>query len=309
MRRLAQFARILFCLGAVALASAQEKPPPASDAEADALYQAKNWVEAARAYESIAAVDASNGRAWYRLGVARLSGGKYSEAAEALAHAVTTVAPQIRPFAMYNLAAAHARMGHTDQAFAWLNKAVEAGFAQPQQMESDEDLASLHSDSRFAGIQKLLQERAQPCRFRPEYRQFDFWVGNWNVTVSAGQPGAGQVVGTSQVERILGDCVIFENYHTPAAFEGKSFSFYDAELKKWRQTWVANNGSVSEFLGEFRDGAMRYEGESHAPGGGRALRRMVLSLTTADRVRQYSESSTDGGKTWSLAYDFTYLRQ
>ncbi|MGE0128995.1 MAG: hypothetical protein AB7U82_13025 [Blastocatellales bacterium] len=68
-------------------------------------------------------------------------------------------------------------------------------------------------------------------------------------------------------------------------------------------------GNVSEFSGEYKDGAMRYEGESHLANGAKVLRRMIVYNLGADRVRQYSERSTDEGKTWGVAYDFLYVRK
>ena len=66
---------------------------------------------------------------------------------------------------------------------------------------------------------------------------------------------------------------------------------------------------MSEFAGEFKDSAMRFEGESHRPEGTRILRRLTFFNLGLDRVRQFSEASTDGGKTWNLDYDFTYIRK
>ena len=68
-------------------------------------------------------------------------------------------------------------------------------------------------------------------------------------------------------------------------------------------------GNVSEFAGEYRAGAMRFEGESHRRDGRTLLRRMQVFNTGADAVRQTSEASTDGGKTWAALYDFTYKRK
>jgi hypothetical protein len=137
----------------------------------------------------------------------------------------------------------------------------------------------------------------------PEYKQFDFWVGEWDVMDN------GRKIATSSIQRIVGDCIIFENYSQEDGYSGKSFNFFDATLRKWRQTWVDSSGNVSEFAGEFRDNAMRLEGESHRQNGQRVLRRMILSTVRPDRVRQYSERSVDGGTTWSLAYDYLYIRR
>lgn len=144
---------------------------------------------------------------------------------------------------------------------------------------------------------------ATPCESVPEHRQFDYWIGEWNVT------NQNEKIADSSIQRIVGGCVIYENYSQADGYTGKSFNFYDSNLKKWRQTWVDATGNVSEFAGEFKDGAMHYEGESHLKNGSRVLRKMIVYNLSPDRVRQYSERSIDGGKTWTIAYDFTYERK
>lgn len=141
------------------------------------------------------------------------------------------------------------------------------------------------------------------CESTPEPRQLDFWVGQWEVT------SEGRKIATSNIQRILRGCVIFENYSQGRDYEGKSFTFYDSVLKKWRQTWVDHEGIVSEFSGSFKDGAMQLEGVTHRPNGVTVMRRMVLSPLSDGRVRQFSLASDDGGKTWSVAYDFVYVRK
>jgi hypothetical protein len=143
----------------------------------------------------------------------------------------------------------------------------------------------------------------KPCAVRPEHRQFDFWVGEWEVT------SQGKQIAASSIQRIVEGCVIVENYSQPNGYSGKSLSFFDAHLGKWRQTWADSAGNVSEFVGAYTENAMRFEGESHLQDGRKVLRRMTLSSLGPDRVRQYSERSTDGGKTWNVAYDFIYRRK
>jgi hypothetical protein len=145
--------------------------------------------------------------------------------------------------------------------------------------------------------------KTSPCVFKQEHRQFDFWVGEWDVM------NKDTKIATSSIQRIVSDCIILENYSQQDGYTGKSFNFYDAALGKWRQTWVDRMGSVSEFVGEFKDNAMRFEGETHRRDGVKVLSRMTLFNLGAERVRQYSERSLDGGKTWVVAYDFTYLRR
>ena len=57
----------------------------------------------------------------------------------------------------YNLACAHALAGDRDKAFVALDKAVGAGFADTGQLATDEDLASLHADPRYAALVQRLR--------------------------------------------------------------------------------------------------------------------------------------------------------
>jgi hypothetical protein len=84
-------------------------------------------------------------------------------------------------------------------------------------------------------------------------------------------------------------------------------NFYDPKLRRWRQTWVDASGNVSEFSGEFRDGAMQFEGETHMADGGTILRRMTLLRLEDGRIRQSSERSADGGASWAPFYDLEYV--
>jgi hypothetical protein len=68
-------------------------------------------------------------------------------------------------------------------------------------------------------------------------------------------------------------------------------------------------GRISEFSGEYKEGAMRFEGESHLSDRRRVLRRMTLFNLDGEHVRQFSRVSFDDGKTWSVNDDFTYTRK
>jgi pentatricopeptide repeat protein len=57
-----------------------------------------------------------------------------------------------RGVAYYNMACAYARLKQTDKAFEMLGKAVDEGFADRRTLETDEDLAPLRTDARFAAI-------------------------------------------------------------------------------------------------------------------------------------------------------------
>ena len=143
-----------------------------------------------------------------------------------------------------------------------------------------------------------------PCKTRPEHRQFDFWVGEWDVINPRGQRA-----GTNSVQLILGDCVVFENWTGARGGHGKSFNVYNAAKGKWQQTWVDNSGGVLELLGEYKDNQMRLVGERKGSDGSVTLQRITFTKLGDGGVRQLWDQSTDGGKTWAVAFDGTYVRK
>ncbi|MDH3459056.1 MAG: hypothetical protein OER90_19620, partial [Gemmatimonadota bacterium] len=50
------------------------------------------------------------------------------------------------------------------------------------------------------------QQQAGPCS-APEYRQFDFWLGTWNVETKDGK-----TAGTNHITQILNGCALREEW-------------------------------------------------------------------------------------------------
>ena len=133
--------------------------------------------------------------------------------------------------------------------------------------------------------------------------QFDFWLGAWDVFSEE------KLIASSRIEKIVNGQIIIENYQQPDGYSGKSINYYDGHLKKWRQNWVDVNGTVGDFSGECKDNIMRFDGESHLRDGRKILRLMIVSRSSENEVRQYSERSDDDGQSWKVAYNFTYRRK
>jgi predicted negative regulator of RcsB-dependent stress response len=60
----------------------------------------------------------------------------------------------------YNLACFEALEGNIEEAFTWLQGAVDAGFEDPAWIEQDEDLTSLRDDPRFQEILVIAGENS-----------------------------------------------------------------------------------------------------------------------------------------------------
>ena len=291
----------LVCLPCVGLSRSAPPAQEGGTATADGYFLKQDWPNAEKAYASLVEAEPGNGKAWYRLGVARQSQKKYKEAVEAYLKAE---AIGHNPVVMYNLGSAYAQLGDKGNAFAWLDKAVAAGFRQVELAKSDPDLAPLREDARYQALLPRLEALAHPCKTLPEARQFDFWVGKWEV-----RSPDGQLAGTNEIQLILGECVLLENWKGARGGNGKSINTFNKYKGKWQQTWVDDQGDITEFVnGEYKDQVMRFQAETRGADGKSLLRRLSFFNLGKDKVRQFSEQSTDGGKTWSTEYDLTYTR-
>ncbi len=138
----------------------------------------------------------------------------------------------------------------------------------------------------------------------PEHRQFDFWVGEWDVFPT----GKGAQVATSRIEKLYGGCAIRENWMPKSQQDGGSLNGYDARDRVWRQTWLDSSGAQVVFTGGLEGAAMVLTGiwrDANGPGKD-ALTRMTYTRGDDGSVRQLGEQSTDAGKTWQPSFDFTY---
>jgi hypothetical protein len=149
-----------------------------------------------------------------------------------------------------------------------------------------------------------------PCPTRAEARQFDFWIGTWDVTPwQVAKPTAQQKMGVNEVYPILEHCVISENWEGARGGKGKSYNFYDTNVKHWRQIWIADGGTSLDYTGDFSDGAMRFRGWTLDAKGNRVEQKLTFFSVAPDTVRQLFEQSTDGGKTWTPTFDGRYVRR
>ena len=145
-----------------------------------------------------------------------------------------------------------------------------------------------------------------PCT-APEYRQFDFWVGNWDV-----RDPSGQVVGTNNITREYGGCVIQEHWEAkgPVAQIGSSFNTYSVPGRHWHQTWVDSTGGFLLLDGGMVNGSMLLTAEAPARTGTGMVRHRIRFTPNPDgTVRQLWEVSRDSGKTWTANFDGLYVRK
>jgi ketosteroid isomerase-like protein len=140
-----------------------------------------------------------------------------------------------------------------------------------------------------------------PCA-AAEYHQFDFWIGNWDV-FDVDNPNT--QVASVRVDRILGECVLREDYQDTNGHLGQSFTIYDAPQKLWRQSWVTNRGELLLLDGSFQSGEMTLNAVEHTSDGKTKQIRGTWKPVEGG-VRETAVSSTDGGKTWKPWFDLMF---
>lgn len=144
-----------------------------------------------------------------------------------------------------------------------------------------------------------------PCA-GAEHRQFDFWVGDWDVADPEGAPA-----GRNRIEPILGGCVLMESWEGAGGSTGRSFNMYDARGDgRWHQTWVDGSGGRLDLVGGLdAEGRMVLSGERPAPEGGTVLHRITWTPLPDGSVRQHWQASRDGGEAWEDLFVGIYTRR
>ena len=301
---------VLMLLSPLAVAAqAPTSPTTAELAPANAAFLRSDWKAALDAFTALAAKYPRHAASRFRAGVALMELGRYDEGESAMQEGEKLGIPAGQ--AAWRLAQLHARQGHADEAFAELMRGLGAGGLPvlPVTLAADAHFAPVSGDPRWAKALDSLDAVTYPCKRDPKAHEFDFWVGDWDVWQTGTPRPPTPARNTITVEDA--GCVVLEHWTAPGGSEGQSFNLYDYANREWRQTWVDNGGGQHDYHGGLKDGNMAFTGTIPAPNRapGRAPVRLTFFPIAKDTVRQFSELSTDSGKTWRTNYDLTYVRR
>lgn len=141
-----------------------------------------------------------------------------------------------------------------------------------------------------------------PCS-RPEFRQFDFWIGEWEVADEKGR-----TAGRNSITLEQNGCAVIERWVSAKGGTGFSLNHYDPSSGRWKQHWVGL-GLILEMSGGLQDGSMVLEGELQYLGDSKITRlRGTWTPLPDGRVRQHFVESADDGKTWTDWFDGYYSK-
>ena len=145
-----------------------------------------------------------------------------------------------------------------------------------------------------------------PCS-APEYRQMDFWVGEWELSFAKPDGSAGKA--TNRITRDeYGSCVITEHFAQPdIAYAGHSHSMFDKHKKQWVQTWVDNGGGYFALAGGPVQGQKHsFELKTITPAGPKQIHHRMIweDVTEESMVWRWQAIQPDGSykDQWVLNY-------
>ena len=164
--------------------------------EANAAAAAGETDKAMALFAEIIAEAPDDGAAHYRLGSMLMDNG--GDLDEAIAHFERAGELEFQPVGVaFRLSRIYARTGHTSEALDQLEVMVENGFGLPNMIEGQEDYASIVDEPRYEAALATIRAARFPCEAGEKHHAFDFWIGEWNVSMG------GQAAGTNSIQPIL----------------------------------------------------------------------------------------------------------
>lgn len=139
----------------------------------------------------------------------------------------------------------------------------------------------------------------------PEYRQFDFMAGEWNV----GPTGKGDAPSRAKWAVQGKGCSIQENWFPKSGGNGNSINYFDLADKQWHQHWIGADGDAVHYVGAWTGKKMEFRADDiSTPQMAKVVLTMTFEPLADGSVRQSGTQSTDGGKTFQPAFDLTYRK-
>lgn len=148
----------------------------------------------------------------------------------------------------------------------------------------------------FANTKKACQDDS--------YRQFEFWVGKWEVFSRDGKK-----VGDNTISIAMNGCVLKEHYVSTTGYEGESFNIFNKANNEWHQTWVDNSGLLLQLDGSWNGHSMTLFGQGKNSNGQLIEHRIVWKPQKNGDVHQVWDISDDKGLHWKNSFFGVYKKQ
>ena len=280
--------------------------------QATAAYTSQNWQASIEAHQHWLQDEPENEGARYRLAQSHihLKQGQAALAANDKLESANNIPPAL---VHYQRAQALALLQQDDDMWAALKAAALAGLRNINDLNNNPLWAGYRTAPGFVEIKTLVDQNINPCMHDDRYRQFDFWLGHWEVY---GTPDkSGPLMGHNTISRTEQGCLIMEQWQGASGSTGTSMNYYDGIIDQWVQRWVSGGGTVIDYSGGIivKDnkqsmqlvGKIYYASASQQP----QVRdfRGTWTPLKGGVVQQFFEESTDGGNTWNAWFNGYYF--
>jgi hypothetical protein len=154
-------------------------------------------------------------------------------------------------------------------------------------------------------------KKPPPACSTPEFRQLDFWVGEWDLWYDQGKGKPRGTAHNTITKNAYGACVITEKFSMPG-FTGMSVSTFHQPIGQWRQTWVDDQGGYYDLLGgpapENADHDFALE-LVHPKGLQTPYLRMTWKIEDKDHLVWRWQSHGQGKTKWTDRWVIHYVRE
>ena len=175
------------------------RPSPEELQRAAAMYTQSDWTGALAAYRALVAAYPSDALSQLRVGVSLMELHELPEAEANFRTAERIGAPPLQT--AFRLAQVFAEQHRADDAIVELQRAISSGLVVAQStMEQDPHLSLLKGHVRWAATMDMMDALAHPCLHDARNREFDFWIGDWDVR-QIGQPVVGPAARNTESTR------------------------------------------------------------------------------------------------------------
>ena len=147
------------------------------------------------------------------------------------------------------------------------------------------------------------QQKPFDCNNSPPHRQFDFWLGEWEV-----RDGAGKLGGHNRITAEQNGCVVEEQWRSLKGGTGQSLNYYSPQSGKWHQLWLDAGASIIDISGGLDGGSMVLEGSIYyLASQAEKPFRGTWTLLEDGRVRQFFQEQDASGN-WQTWFEGFYSR-
>lgn len=258
--------------------------------------------DAAGELDGLSAAGSEDPQAWFQLAVEARTAGDTAVATRALNKAdelgLSPIQSGIERARILVVA------GYPAEAVTELEKLAPQGFTSVTVITTDEVLNTLAGRPAYDAVVASMSVQAFPCDHQEKFREFDFWIGAWEVRLANGT-----LAGHNRIEPDEKGCVLIERWTSTTGGTGMSMNYLDKATDDWVQVWIAAGGSQIIIRGGLTDDGMSLIGNIHYIGNGQTYPFRGLWTPLPDgRVRQFFEQSTDDGNSWTPWFEGFYSR-